>query len=323
MGTGDWNDGLSKVGEGGKGESVWLAQFAALCCRELASICRERGDGETADGLEKKADGLLTAVDKSAWSGEWYLRAFMDDGRPLGGPDSKEMRIDLLPQAFSVLAGMPDPARRAAALDAALRLLVDKGAGIIRLFDPPFDTEDPGYIRGYPPGVRENGGQYTHGAVWLIRALFEEGRADEAYELLRMISPVTRSEQPGTAAVYKAEPYAVAADVYASPEAKGRAGWTLYTGSAGWYYRTAVESFLGLRIEGDRLMVEPRVPAGMEGYTAVFTRDGGKVRLLVEKGGSPGLFVDGQAAGFIPLDARSHTARLVLDAGSPPPADIL
>ena len=313
MGTGDWNDGLSKVGEGGKGESVWLAQFAALAGREMAVLCRRREDAQTADALEKLVSGLLGAVDKQAWAGEWYLRAFMDDGRPLGGPGCAEMRIDLLPQAFSVLAHMPDGGRRQQALDAALGLLVDKGAGIIKLFAPPFEKEDPGYIRGYPAGVRENGGQYTHGAVWLIRALFEEGRSEEAYALLQMISPVTRCEQPADAAVYKAEPYAMAADVYAAPDAKGRAGWTLYTGSAGWYYRTAVESFLGLRLEGDRLTLSPHLPASMPGYTARIRRKGGEIRIRVERTkDAPGLTVDGEPAGFVPLDGRDHTACLRL-----------
>ena len=315
MGTGDWNDGLSKVGEGGKGESVWLAQFAAIVCKEMAAVCRDKGDGEEADRLTARAAGLLEAVDKAAWSGEWYLRAFMDDGRPLGSPENSEMRIDLLPQAFSVLADMPDKERRRLSLDAALRLLVDRGAGIIRLFVPPFDKEDPGYIRGYPPGVRENGGQYTHGAVWLIRALFQEGRIEEAYDLFRMISPVTRNLEPADARVYKAEPYAMAADVYASPDAKGRAGWTLYTGSAGWYYRTAVENLLGMRIDGGRLVLAPCLPASMDGYRAELRHKGAALSILVEKKESgQGLLVDGRPADFVPLDGQEHQVRLILSA---------
>ena len=317
MGTGDWNDGLSKVGEGGKGESVWLAQFAAMVCREMAQVCREAGDVQTADQLTDRAAALLEAVDKAAWTGEWYLRAFMDDGRPLGGPQNSEMRIDLLPQAFSVLADMPDRERRRLSLDAALRLLVDKGAGIIKLFTPPFDREDPGYIRGYPPGVRENGGQYTHGAVWLIRALFQEGRTEEAFDLFRMISPVTRNLEPSDAGVYKAEPYAVAADVYASPDAKGRAGWSLYTGSAGWYYRTAVESLLGLGINGGRLELSPRLPAAMEGYRAELRHAGAVLSIRVEKTRGEGkpqarLSVDGRPADYVPLDGKDRQVRLIL-----------
>ncbi|MCI8360594.1 MAG: hypothetical protein HFE86_04555 [Clostridiales bacterium] len=316
MGTGDWNDGLSKVGEGGKGESVWLAQFAAMVCRDMAWVCRKQGDAQTADRLTGQAAALLGAVDKAAWAGEWYLRAFMDDGRPLGGPRNSEMRIDLLPQAFSVLSGMPDAERRRSSLDAALRLLVDKRAGIVKLFAPPFDKEDPGYIRGYPPGVRENGGQYTHGAVWLIRALFQEGRAEEAYDLFRMISPVTRSLTPPAAAVYKAEPYALAADVYASPDAGGRAGWTLYTGSAGWYYRTAVENLLGLHIDGDRLILSPCLPAALPGYRATLRHKGAVLSIQVERPaeGDQGedLLVDGRPADFVPLDGKDHQARLIL-----------
>lgn len=314
MGSGDWNDGLSKVGDQGRGESVWLAQFAALTARRLSPVCKTAGKTEEAARLEALAAALLTAVDENAFTGEWYLRAFMDDGGTLGGPENREMRIDLLPQAFAVLADMPDENRKKSALDAALRLLVDKGAGIIKLFSPPFDKEDPGYIRGYPPGVRENGGQYTHGAVWLIRALFEAGRREEAYSLFRMISPVTRSEQPGAAGVYKAEPYALAADVYAAPDAPGRAGWTLYTGSAGWYYRTAVENLLGLRVKRNQLELRPALPAVLSGYTALFRLRGASLHLTVEPAGDSqaGLMVDGRPAAFVPLDGQNHRVRLQL-----------
>ena len=314
MGAGDWNDGLSRVGEQGKGESVWLAQFAALTARRMATVCRHRGAEEKAERLDTLASQLVAAVDREAWSGEWYLRAFLDDGGALGGPYNREMRIDLLPQAFAVLSDMPDEQRKNTALDAALRLLVDKGAGIIKLFAPPFEKEDPGYIRGYPPGVRENGGQYTHGAIWLIRALFRAGRAEEAYGLLRMISPVTRNEQPGTAALYKAEPYAMAADVYAAREAAGRAGWTLYTGSAGWYYRTVVEDLLGLRVQGDRLALRPALPDALPAFTALLRRGGSTIHLTAEKksGGAFSLLVDGLPADAVPLDGRDHTVRLTL-----------
>lgn len=317
IGTCDWNDGLSAVGEAGTGESVWLAQFAAVVFERMAAVCMGRGDNDRARELLDDAAAFKKAVDEKAWGGKWYLRAFMDDGTPLGAPGNSEMEIDLLPQAFATLSGMPDRERRRESLREAAERLVDRELGIIKLFTPPFDKFDPGYIRGYPPGVRENGGQYTHGSLWLIEALFLEGKADGAYELLQMISPVTRSKGEN-AAVYQLEPYAIAADVYASPAAPGRGGWSLYTGSAGWYYRIVISTMLGILPRGGRLELEPHLPSSMRGYRAQINLGGSKIDLTVEKAGTSSLTVDGEPALDIHLDGKPHTVKVCI-AEEPPP----
>ena len=232
--------------------------------------------------------------------------------RPLGSRQNEEGRIDLLPQAFAALSGMPDSQRVGRALDACLEQLVDRERGVIRLFTPPFDRFDAGYIRAYPKGLRENGGQYTHGAVWLMMALFQVGRADEGYELARMLNPAVRCADPDKAARYGLEPYSMPADIYTHPGLEGRGGWSLYTGSAGWYYRALLGSFLGLRFHADRMSVAPCLPRGFPGYAAELCVQGTTVHLNVERGEHPGLTVDGQPAHEIPLDRGEHTAHLVV-----------
>ena len=317
IGTCDWNDGFSKVGELGRGTSVWLAQFGAMCMERMAAICMQRGQADRARVLLERAAGLKEAVDARAWDGKWYRRAFFDDGTPMGAAGNSMCEIDILPQAFSVLSAMPDRERRTSALESALERLVNRESGVIMLFAPPFDVNgdskspDPGYIRGYPPGVRENGGQYTHAAVWLCMALLREGRADEAYELLCMINPAQRCADEKVAAIYKTEPYALAADVYSVGDVGepmgenageavggtggergmparsliGRGGWSLYTGAAAWYYRTVLQEMLGIRQFGGRLEICPCLPSGMDGYTAELDIGGSKVYIEVRRGG--------------------------------------
>ncbi len=270
IGGGDWNDGMNRVGRLGRGESVWLGFFLFTVLERFLPWCEARGDADRAYRFKVYLRELRTALNQGGWDGDWYRRAYYDDGTPIGSAQSDECRIDAIAQAWAVLSGAAPADRAAQALNALERHLVDAEAGLIRLLDPPFDKtpHDPGYIKGYIPGVRENGGQYTHGALWAIRALAEAGRSERVAALLEMLSPVTRAGTPERVAVYQGEPYVVAADVYGRPPHVGRAGWTWYTGSAGWMYRVAIESLLGLTIEdGVRLLLRPCIPAGWPGFS--------------------------------------------------------
>ncbi len=269
MGCGDWNDGMNLVGHQGRGESVWLAFFLHDVAARFALLADARGDGAFANACRGQAQALAAAIGDQGWDGEWYRRAFFDDGTPLGSRANEECQIDSLPQSWAVLAKVGDAQRARQALAQAERRLARSEAGLIQLFDPPFDRSalDPGYIKGYLPGVRENGGQYTHAALWLIMAVAEQGDHERAWELARMINPVLKSDSPDKAALYKVEPYVVAADVYGCPPHTGRGGWTWYTGSAGWMYRLFIETLLGVVRAGDRLRITPRLPAAWPGCT--------------------------------------------------------
>ena len=247
METGDWNDGMNRVGAGGAGESVWLTQFAVACADRYRRVAPDEADRVW---LWRTGENLRLAAEACGWDGDWYLRAFDDDGNPLGGAGCDACRIDAIPQAWAALAGL-DRERCKAALDAAWRMLVDADAGIVRLLTPPFDGDgpDPGYIRGYPPGVRENGGQYTHGALWLLLALIRMGDEARAHGMLQMLLPYNHSDSPEAAETYRVEPYVMAADVYDRPGMRGRGGWTWYTGAAGWMY-TAILALLGYERRG-------------------------------------------------------------------------
>ena len=313
IGAFDWNDGFSKVGIKGHGESVWLAQFAAIVCERTASLAMQEKQNDTARKLLEQAAQLKENVDKHAWNGSWYLRAFYDDGRPLGAAENSECKIDILPQAFSAIAGMQDVSRRKSAIDSALKMLVDKDAGIVRLFTPPFDYDDPGYIRGYPPGVRENGGQYTHGAVWFAIALLKEGRADEAYSLLRMMSPAEKYLDKRGAEIYKTEPYAITADVYGCPEAPGRGGWSLYTGAASWYYRAVLCYMLGINIRGNNVYINPCLPSDLPEFNAKIFSRGTLISLSVKAGEEYKIIVDGEESMDIVLDGKNHDVVVITD----------
>ena len=283
IGTGDWNDGMNRVGAKGRGESVWLAWFLIRTLRDVAPYAEARGEGERAARWRAQADAYRAAVEAHAWAGDRYLRAYYDDGTPMGGADRPEARIDAIAQAWAVLSGAGDPARAREALATAWRTLVDPDAGLARLLHPPFGTaerdpapnaagirarhahpRDPGYVGAYPPGVRENGGQYTHAALWLAWAALEAGgvAGDPAAgsDLFAMLNPLHHTGTPDAVARYRVEPYVMAADVYGWPPHVGRGGWTWYTGSAGWAYRLAVEGILGLRREGAALRLAPHLP---------------------------------------------------------------
>ncbi|HOX24544.1 MAG TPA: glycosyl transferase [Candidatus Krumholzibacteria bacterium] len=269
FGTGDWNDGMNRVGRKGRGESVWMGFFLVATIDAFAPLVEARGDLERLDRYRRHRQALAAALNDVGWDGGWYRRGYYDDGAPLGTATDPECRIDALVQAWSVLSGVAPRERAAQALDAVETHLVDREAGLIRLLTPPFvDTpRDPGYIKGYVAGVRENGGQYTHAALWVVRAMAEAGRRDRAAALLEMLSPVSHADTPARVARYQIEPYVVAADVYGASPHVGRGGWSWYTGSSGWMLRVALESVLGLRLEGGQtLVVKPCIPDGWERY---------------------------------------------------------
>jgi cyclic beta-1,2-glucan synthetase len=263
MGCGDWNDGMNLVGERGKGESVWLAFFLRDVLQQFETIAKKRGDDVVATLCSTEAEKLRQNIEANGWDGEWYRRAYFDSGEPLGSASNPECRIDSIPQSWSVLSGTENLDRSRQAMAAVDRMLVKRDVGVIQLFDPPFDKSqlDPGYIKGYVPGVRENGGQYTHAAIWTVMAFAAMGDCAKAWELFQLINPVRHSNSKSAIQTYKVEPYVVAADVYLNPQHVGRGGWTWYTGSAGWMYRLITESFLGLNLEVDQLRLAPCLPA--------------------------------------------------------------
>lgn len=272
MGTGDWNDGMNRVGQQGKGESVWLGWFLHMVLWEFAKVAAQRGERVRAETWRLHVSALKAAIEREGWDGEWYRRAYFDDGMPLGSAADSECRIDSMTQSWGVISGAADPDRGARAMGAVERHLVNRRDGLIRLLTPPFDrmSKDPGYIKGYVPGIRENGGQYTHAAVWTVLAFVALAEGDKAGELFRMLNPVDRISSRANVQRYKVEPYVVAGDVYAEPPHVGRGGWTWYSGAAGWLYRTGIEWILGFRLRGDRLSIDPCVPRHWPGYSIRF-----------------------------------------------------
>ncbi len=263
IGCGDWNDGMNRVGNQGRGESVWLAFFLYDVLVRFAELARARQDLAFADRCVAQARQLQQNIELNAWDGKWYRRAYFDNGEPLGSQTNPECQIDSLPQSWAVLSGAGDPLRARQAMQSVDQRLVRRAEGLIQVLDPPFDRSplDPGYIKGYIPGVRENGGQYTHGAIWTAMAFASMGENERAWELFALINPIHHSGTPQQIATYKVEPYVVAADVYAVAPHAGRGGWTWYTGSAGWMYRLLIEDLLGVNLEGDRLRLAPRLPS--------------------------------------------------------------
>lgn len=285
MGIGDWNDGMSRIGREGRGESVWMGFFLITILDRWIPLCQSRGETLRADVYSSYRDDLLTALNDAGWDGDWYRRAYYDDGTPLGTHTDDECRIDALAQAWAVISGAAPADRVVKCLDSLERELIDRDHSIIRLLHPPFvnTPHDPGYIKGYVAGVRENGGQYTHAACWVIRAMAEAGRKDEAAALLQRLSPIWHSRNSEAVATYQVEPYVVAADIYGADPHVGRGGWTWYTGSAGWMFRVAVESLLGFRVEnGDTLVLDPRVPDSWPGFSVDFKTPSGRTCYRIE-----------------------------------------
>lgn len=303
IGTGDWNDGMNRVGEAGRGESVWLGFFLFDALQRFADVAQARGDELFAGYCHEHAQRLRENLERHAWDGQWYRRAWFDDGTPLGSTQSDECRIDSISQSWSVLSGAADPERARQAMDSLDQHLVRREAGLIQLLDPPFDktAKDPGYIRGYVPGVRENGGQYTHAAVWAAMAFAAQGDAARAWELASMINPIHHARNAEDTARYKVEPYVLAADVYGVTPHVGRGGWTWYTGSAGWMYRLLTESLLGLQRNGQRMLLKPCLPADWPEYRMKY-RYGSSlylIRVQQHDAGPATLHLDGeQQPGF-------------------------
>ncbi len=268
MGTGDWDDGLNRIGAGGEGESVWLGWFLADVLQGMIELSGRVARPDLVKEYGTARAGLLQRIEKAAWDGEWYLRAFFDDGTKLGTAVDPEARIFSLPQSWARISGAADPERASKALESAWKNLVREEDGLALLFDPAFQNfqPDPGYIQAYPPGVRENGGQYTHAAVWLSIALARQGDGDRAGKILRMVNPIERARDPESVWRFGLEPYAVAADIHNTEGFHGRGGWSWYTGSAGWMYRAWIEEILGLKIRGGRMRIEPVIPGWWDGF---------------------------------------------------------
>ena len=328
MGTGDWNDGMDRVGAHGRGESVWLGFFLAEVLQRFIAVAKFVEDTAFADRIAAEAATLAKNLDLHAWDGSWYLRAWFDDGTPLGKDGARECSIDALPQAWAALSGVTDPQRTRQALAAVDRQLVREQEGIIQLFDPPFggagdaDSEaglQPGYIKGYVPGVRENGGQYTHAAVWTAMAHAALGDGERALELARMINPVRHAADAAGCARWRGEPYVMAADVYRSPGHVGQAGWTWYTGSAGWMWRLLVESLLGLELrEGVALRFRPTTPATFGDYSVTYRHGEATYQIAVRGAGAVReIVLDGlaQPGDTLPLDRTPGEHQVVVERG--------
>ncbi|MDL2353915.1 MAG: glycosyl transferase [Pseudomonadota bacterium] len=328
MGTGDWNDGMNRVGREGRGESVWMGFFLFRIITDFLPACERRGDTARIASYSAYREHLSVTLNDAGWDGQWYRRAFYDNGAVMGSKDSDECQIDALAQAWSVISGAAPAERAQQALDAMEQHLVSDSDGLIRLLTPPFvDTlQDPGYIKGYVAGVRENGGQYTHAACWAIRAVAEAGRGERAAQLLEMLSPVSHALTPAAVATYQVEPYVIAADIYGADPHVGRGGWTWYTGSAGWMYRVALESVLGFTLQGgDSIRLKPVVPKGWPSFSIRYRLpDGATVYEVTVRhaGGAASATLDGQALpvvdgeALVPLhvDGAVHRVDMTLPA---------
>ncbi len=312
IGSGDWNDGFNLVGAQGKGSSVWLAWFFSISLRAMAELCLTCGRPEDAKAFTAAAEGFENAAGES-WDGGWYRRAYYDDAAPLGSHENEECRIDSIAQSFAVLSGHADPVRASSALDAAITQLADRKNKLIRLFTPPFENtfRNPGYIKGYPPGIRENGGQYTHAAVWLAFSCFYGGRQNDAAELLHLLLPSGRDHD-----VYLTEPYVLAADVYSNPACAGHGGWSWYTGASGWYWRAVTEGLLGITLRADTLSIRPHLPDGWPGCEAALTLAGCSYKISITRTGDATVTCDGVPCpdGAVPLSDRDggHTVTVTV-----------
>ena len=324
MGGGDWNDGMNRVGHEGKGESVWLGWFLHAALSSFAPLAIKRGEQAHNERWSKHAIALQTALEANAWDGAWYRRAYFDDGTPLGTASASECRIDSLSQSWAVISGAADKARALQAMHSVERYLIRTGDDLVLLFTPPFDKTplDPGYIKGYLPGVRENGGQYTHAATWCLIAYAALGDGDKAGELFKMLNPINRASTRAGVHAYKVEPYVVAADVYAEPPHVRRGGWTWYTGAAGWLYRGGTEWILGLTKHGDTLLFDPCIPREWPGFKIVYRHGTSRYEINVENPhgftrGVINLELDGRSLPLgdaVPLldDGTTHQVRIVL-----------
>ena len=323
MGTGDWNDGMNKVGVEGKGESVWNGWFFVTVLNAFAELAEQRGEDDDASWCREGAEHLRVALEESAWDGAWYRRAYFDDGTPLGSAQNDECQIDAIPQAWAVISGKADPARTEAAMAAVQERLVHFDDKFIQLFDPPFDKGilQPGYIKGYVPGIRENGGQYTHAAAWVALATALQGNGDRAFELWNLINPVYHATDAEAVEHYKVEPYVVAADVYGATPHTGRGGWTWYTGSASWLYRIAIESILGFQLRGNTMSFKPCVPTHWSQFELTYRYRSATYKVMFDNSAGAGKGVrsvelDGERLStevvLLTDDTRTHQVRVAI-----------
>lgn len=326
MRSGDWNDGMNWVGEGGKGESVWLGWFLYSTLISFASLAENHNNADRAVGWHQYASRLRELLEREAWDGDWYRRAYFDDGTPLGSVSNIECRIDSIAQSWAVISHAAELSRAKRAMAAVEKYLVRRDEKLSLLLTPPFDNpaHDPGYIAAYPPGIRENGGQYTHGALWGVMAFAIQGEGDKAYELLSILNPINHSDNSMEVHRYKVEPYVTCADLYSMPPHVGRGGWTWYTGSAGWMYRVALEWMLGFRVQGTNLEFDPCIPCGWPGFEITFRYRSSHYAISVENplGVCRGVLatkldgemLTGNRKSLIPLvdDSATHQVKVVL-----------
>jgi cyclic beta-1,2-glucan synthetase len=323
MGGGDWNDGMNRVGHLGKGESVWVGWFLHTTLSAFVPLCDQRKQDSLADRYRQHMSDLKRALEEHGWDGDWYRRAFFDDGTPLGSVQNEECRIDSIVQSWAVISGAAEHYRQLRAMAAVDQYLIRRGDGLVILFTPPFDKGklDPGYIKGYVPGVRENGGQYTHAALWTLIAFAMLGDGDRAGELFSLLNPVNHASTRAGLHKYKVEPYVAVGDVYAVPPHTGRGGWTWYTGSAGWMYRAGLESILGFKMRGNRIVMDPCIPRWWQEYdiTYRFGRTIYKIKVENPLGLNRGVAViekDGVEQGVEAIalldDGKTHSIRVVL-----------
>ena len=308
FGSGDWNDGMNRVGIEGKGESIWLGWFLHATISAFAPIACARGEQARATSWQRHAADLRAALELEGWDGQWYRRGYFDDGTPLGSAASAECQIDSIAQSWSVISAAADPARAATAMAAMDKHLIRRSDGLALLFAPPFDQtpRDPGYIKGYPPGLRENGGQYTHAAIWSIIAFALLGNGDQSAELFSLLNPINHASTRTAIHRYKVEPYVMSADVYNAPLHVGRGGWTWYTGSAGWMYRAGLEWILGFRLRGSTLLIDPCIPKGWRGFNMVFQYHSARYEIDVEN----------------PRGVSRGVSELILDGKTVPPTQL-
>ncbi len=309
FGGGDWNDGMNRVGVEGRGESIWLSWFLISCLNGMLPHAEARGDANRAERWRAETESLRQALESNGWDGDWYRRGYFDDGTPLGSRDSEECQIDSVSQSWSVMSKAGQPDRTRTAMEAVRTRLIDRDTKLALLFSPPFDTAkpDPGYIKAYPPGLRENGGQYTHAAAWCIIALAGLGDGNAAGELLSLINPIRLSASRAGSRRYRLEPYVMAADIYSTGQNNGRGGWSWYTGAAGWTYRAALEHVLGITKEGDVLIISPCIPSDWQGFEVEYRYQGTLYRIVVT---NPAQVSRGL------LSATLNGAPLVVDSGN-------
>jgi cyclic beta-1,2-glucan synthetase len=324
MGTGDWNDGMNRVGQEGKGESVWLGWFLHTVLWEFAKIADARGERKRAENWRVHVSVLKAGLEREGWDGAWYRRAYYDDGTPLGSATNSECRIDSIAQSWGIISGAAEPARGSQAMAAVDQQLIRRSDGLVLLLTPPFDhtPKDPGYIKGYVPGIRENGGQYTHAAVWTLIAFAAMGDGDKASEIFRILNPINRSNSRASTQRYKVEPYVVAGDVYGEAPHVGRGGWTWYTGAAGWLYRAGVEWILGFRVRGMNLSIDPCIPRNWPNYSVKFRYHSSAYEIQVENPSHvargvaltelDGKILPGAANIQLTDDGKAHVIRVVL-----------